>query len=379
MEHSHGADLAPGVAAARHPGEATAFQCCECDDCACSHARDLTEIGPATTKLTNARERLPGHTGRDPPVAAGSPGRGNTRGMSDAAASGMTSFVRRHRVLCFLVITYAVTWGAWIPLAVTGRGVTIGFAPWYLLGLLGPLVGAVATTALVSGGPGLRDLISRMIRARVGLRWWGIALGLPLAVAAVTYVVITAYSVFLLAPVRLPSSATLGRFNGLPITSALGMWVLLVLVNGFGEEAGWRGFLLPHLARRWSPLVSSLVVGAFWATWHVPAFWISETYRQMPAAMIPVFFVGLLSGAVFLAWLYNRGGSSILLVAVWHGTFNLLSGSVGARGAFATAETAVVMVIAAVLIIQELRAGHREHAGRPAHHVMTEASLPAAR
>jgi len=292
---------------------------------------------------------------------------------------GMASLLRRHRIICFLVITYAVTWGAWIPLAVTGYGVTIGFEPWYLLGLLGPLIGALATTALVTGRPGLRDLVSRMVRVRVGLRWWGIALGLPLAVAAVTYVLLTAYSIFLFAPVQLPSWATLGRFNGLPITNALGAWVLLVVVNGFGEETGWRGFLLPHLMRRWSPLVASLVVGACWVTWHVPAFWITETYRQMPAAMIPVFFIGLVSGSVFLAWLYNRGCSSILLVAVWHGTFNLLSGSVGARGALATTETTVVMVVAAVLIIQELRATRREQAARPARHVMAAGSVPALR
>lgn len=113
-----------------------------------------------------------------------------------------------------------------------------------------------------------------------------------------------------------------------------------------------------------------------WAIWHIPAFWISESYRQIPSTMIPVFFVGLMSGAVFLAWLYNRGRSSILLVAVWHGTFNLLSGSVGARGALAAAESTVVIVIAAVLVIQELRASRREHGGRHAHHAMSPDPTP---
>src|SRR5512143_1471838 len=85
-----------------------------------------------------------------------------TRGMRGAAWLNMASLLRRHRIICFLVITYAVTWGAWIPLAVTGYDVTIGFEPWYLIGLLGPLIGALATTALVTGRPGLRDLVSRM-------------------------------------------------------------------------------------------------------------------------------------------------------------------------------------------------------------------------
>jgi hypothetical protein len=84
-----------------------------------------------------------------------------------------------------------------------------------------------------------------------------------------------------------------------------------------------------------------------------------------------MFFVGLTSGAVFLAWLYTRGHSSILLAAVWHGTYNLLSGSVGARGVLAAAESSVVVIIAATLVIRELRAMRREHSGRPAHHAMT--------
>lgn len=291
----------------------------------------------------------------------------------------MASLLRRHRVLCFLAITYAVTWGVWIPIALAGRKVGLGFAPWYLVGLLGPMVGALVTTALVEGRRGLRDLASRMIRVRVGLRWWGIGLALPVAVAVALCVGMIGYSMFLLAPIELPSLTSLGRFNGLPAAGAVGTWALLVAVNGFGEETGWRGFLLPHLQRQWSPLVASLVVGVFWAIWHIPAFWLSETYRQMPPAMIPVFFVGIVSGSVFLAWLYNRGRSSILLVAVWHGTFNLLSGTVGARGAMAALETTVVIAIAAVLLVQELRAGRREHAGRRARHVMAAESMSAPR
>lgn len=283
----------------------------------------------------------------------------------------MANWMRQHRVLCFLATTYAVTWGLWIPLAVTGGGVTVGFAPSYLAGLLGPLTGALVTTAIVGGRRDLRELLLRVVRARVDMRWWAIGFGLPLAIAAVTYLVMVAYSMFLFAPVQLPSRATLGQFNGYPITNVIGTWALLVVVNGIGEETGWRGFLLPQLSQRRSPLVASLIVGVLWAIWHIPAFWISESYRQIPSTMIPVFFVGLMSGAVFLAWLYNRGRSSILLVAVWHGTFNLLSGSVGARGALAAAESTVVIVIAAVLVIQELRASRREHGGRRAHHAMS--------
>ncbi|HEX8115426.1 MAG TPA: type II CAAX endopeptidase family protein [Kofleriaceae bacterium] len=284
-------------------------------------------------------------------------------------------WLRRHPIACYLGVAFAVTWGAWVPLAATGHVVTAGFAPIYLAGLLGPLAGAVGTSAIVAGTDGVRAVVARMLRVRVGARWWAVGLGLPLAVALVLAAGGLAIATFGIGHEH--GWRDLGAFNGFPVTSPLGLWLLLVLVNGFGEETGWRGYLLPHLQKRWSPLTSSLIVGAIWCVWHVPAFFVSETYRQMSVAMIPVFVVGLLSGSVFLTWLYNRGRSSILLVAVWHGTYNWLSGSVGARGVFAAVESTVVMAIAAVLVIREIVAIRRDHRGRPAHHLMAPRRMPA--
>lgn len=272
--------------------------------------------------------------------------------------------------MLFLIITYLVTWGAWFALAATGRRVAPGFEPLYALGLLGPLVGALVTTALADGRAGLRDLAARMVRMRVGLRWWLVAIGLPAAVYGVAYVMLVAYSVLLLAPVALPTWTSLGTFNGFPITNAAALLTLLVVVNGFGEETGWRGFLLAALQRKHSPLVASLLVAACWAPWHIPAFLVADTFRMMPVAMVPVWLLGLVSGSIFLAWLYNRGRRSVAVVAMFHGTFNLLSGTVGARGAIAAVESMAVMIVAAVLVIQELRATRRERSGHCAQHVM---------
>src|SRR5512143_1569889 len=231
----------------------------------------------------------------------------------------MRETLRRHRVACFLVVTYAVTWGAWIPMAIAGREVGVGLSPTYLLGLLGPLIGAVVTTAITGGRDGLRELGTRMIRVRAG-RWWFVALALPLAVYATSYVVMAAYSMFLLSPSPLPTWATLGRFNGFPATNAAALLAWLVIVNGFGEETGWRGFLLPAFHRKHSPLVASLLVAACWAPWHLPAFFVAETFRTMPIALVPIWLLGLVSGSIFLGWLYLRGHRSIPLVAVFHGT-----------------------------------------------------------
>jgi len=275
----------------------------------------------------------------------------------------MRARLRQHPVACFLAITFAVTWGAWLSLALAGVTVGVGFAPVYLLGLVGPLVGALGTTAITDGRAGLRELLGRMLRVRVGLRWWAVALGLPIAAATTTYVALTFFSMFLLAPVELPAWRELGQFTGLPVTNAIAVFAMLLVINGFGEETGWRGFLLPALQRRWSPLTASLGVAGVWALWHAPAFLINASYRALPLAMIPMFIAGLVAGSVFLTWLYNKGRHSIALVAAWHAMFNLLSGTVAARGAVAAVETMVVVVLALVLLVGEVIA---VRSGRPA-------------
>jgi len=274
----------------------------------------------------------------------------------------MLARIRRHPIVCFVAVTYDVTWSLWIPLAF-GDGVTTGSSPAFVLGLFGPMIGAFATTAIASGRPGVRELFARMVRFRAG-RWWLIALALPVAIGGGA-----AAALWLVAPDELPAWRELGEFNGFPVASAFAMWAMLI-ATGYGEETGWRCFLLPQL-RGHSPVNAGLVVGVFWAVWHIPAFFVVETYRAMPIAMLPMFALGILAGSVFLTWLYNRGRRSIALVAVWHGTYNLLSGTIAARGALAAVESTAVMLIAGVLVARELRAAHRAHHTRPRAHAIT--------
>jgi hypothetical protein len=60
-----------------------------------------------------------------------------------------------------------------------------------------------------------------------------------------------------------------------------------------------------------------------------------------------------------LTSLYNHTGGSILVVALWHATYNLASGTTAADGTVAAVATAAVIFWAVSLI-------QRERAGRPA-------------
>jgi membrane protease YdiL (CAAX protease family) len=76
----------------------------------------------------------------------------------------------------------------------------------------------------------------------------------------------------------LPGVADFGRFSGIPAIGLVGV-LLLITVGALGEETGWRGYALPQLQRRFSPLTSSLIIAVLWFGWHLPQFFRD---RQLP-------------------------------------------------------------------------------------------------
>src|SRR5215218_8812618 len=89
------------------------------------------------------------------------------------------SAVRRHPIITFFILTYALTFlGGW---ALYAAGVWP--IPFFTAG---PLLGALIVIPITQGWAGLRELGSRMIRWRVGWIWYAVAIGLPLGILLVT-------------------------------------------------------------------------------------------------------------------------------------------------------------------------------------------------
>jgi membrane protease YdiL (CAAX protease family) len=119
---------------------------------------------------------------------------------------------------------------------------------------------------------------------------------------------------------------------------------VVVVIGGFGEEVGWRGFALPFLQRRFDALVSALLLTPIWALWHLPFFFTVATYRDFPPAEYVGFVFGLACGSIILTWLYNGTSGSILACAIWHGVYNLETATVAASGMIAAVTTTLVVV-----------------------------------
>jgi len=258
----------------------------------------------------------------------------------------VSGWIREHRLAAFFILSYALAWASLV---------------FYAAGLLseplflpcGPLLATLVVIGFAEGRPGYRRLLGRMTRWRVGWPWWLVAVGLPVAMVLAT-----------------------ALLNGGAVAPAWGAAVLatgLFLVNpvggALGEEPGWRGYAVPGLQARWSPLGSALVLGVLVAGWHAPLV----LTGQLGA-------IGLVSTAaitVVYSWLFNRTGGSALLTLVAHAVQDGFTfGSLGYSPAdLARAEYlyCLVVVTVAVLLVAVDRAAWR---AAPGLHRPTDRSYP---
>jgi membrane protease YdiL (CAAX protease family) len=245
-------------------------------------------------------------------------------------------------LITFLAVTFGITWGWDGALAVLGMRVRPGAGwPTQAPGAFGPLLGALAGS-LVLGREALRVWARRLILLRGPVWLWVGALGAPVLVFGVVAIV---------DPIQWRD---LGLFSGLPGWPWPFTLLALLVIAGVAEEAGWRGWLLPWLLPRFSPLTAASLVSVVWALWHVPMFFLVQNYRDGGLAFVPVFVTSLWCGSVVLTWLWLRSGGSTLLAILWHGSYDLLAGSAASAGAAGLAVNALIDTAGVCLVVAEL-------------------------
>jgi membrane protease YdiL (CAAX protease family) len=256
----------------------------------------------------------------------------------------------RRPILPWFALALGLSWAAWIPYAAGQAGRIAIRIPAELIWLseYGPSVAALLLVRWREGSAGLRRLGARLIRWRVPARWYGVALLLTPAVAAVTL----AAMAVLRGPVDLARlsgwdhrfiertsafSPSIGLITSLiqfmktgPLATALVFAGLAVTNGGLSEEIGWRGYVLPELSRRRGPLVASLGVGILWALWHTgTGFWLTIMTASTANALgfaaryLGQYLLLVLPLAIAYTWLYRGTGGSLLLVILLHASYNM--------------------------------------------------------
>ena len=251
--------------------------------------------------------------------------------------SSTVAWVRQHRLTSFFALAYLVSWTPW---AFDAAGFSLGtpFFPG------GPLVAALVVIAIADGRRGFRQLGSRLVRWRVGWVWYVVALGLPVLMVLATGV--------------------LTWWSGAPAPDLSGVvWTDVVLLlalrtvnptdSALGEEPGFRGYALPHLQDRLSPLAAAGVLGVLTAGWHVPLVALGNLgWIGLPSTVVITFLY---------VWLFNRSGGSLLMAVLFHAsqgafTFGMLGFADAAvdRAAYVYFGVLVVAVGAVVGLDREI-------------------------
>ncbi|MEM2780887.1 MAG: type II CAAX endopeptidase family protein [Candidatus Bathyarchaeia archaeon] len=88
------------------------------------------------------------------------------------------------------------------------------------------------------------------------------------------------------------------------------------------EEIGWRGYALSALQKKYNALISSLIVGVFWALWHWPHFAVKDSAMAVNYHNFLWFAIFMLFYAISYTWIYNSTKGSLFIASLYHASTN---------------------------------------------------------
>ena len=222
----------------------------------------------------------------------------------------MKDWLRRHPLLVYFALALGISWGAIASVVATtdfdlAAPQPIATGLFFVAMLLGPSVSGLILTVILEGRSGLRQLGSGLLRWRIGVGWYAVALlTAPLMLLAILW----AFSA-LVAPAFAP------HFQ----------WTLLAvgLIAGAFEEIGWTGFATPLLLARRGVGAAGLLLGSVWAVWHALVVFLF-TFGAMGDAWIwsfaIVYIATLIPYRILMTWAYANT-KSVLIAVLMHASY----------------------------------------------------------
>lgn len=191
--------------------------------------------------------------------------------------------------------------------------------PFYALGLTGaalPFAPALPITALMACVPMAVALF--LVARRDGKIAWAFpGRSLPKLRWAVAALAIMPAAYAATAGILWASGATFPALTLLPVGAVLPAFALFFL-GAIGEEVGWQGYAFPALATGHTALCAALIIGTFWALWHVIPF----AVMGRGAAWIVWHSLAMVLMRVLIVWLVVNAGQSLTIAVLFHAMSN---------------------------------------------------------
>jgi CAAX protease family protein len=213
------------------------------------------------------------------------------------------------RLIAFLLLAFGVSWVggiAWVmavsPWISSGGYFAAAYVPTVVV-VLGPAIAAILVTRVADGADAAARLLGRLAPRRAHWKWY---LGIP------AFGIIAAGLAYLAAgvPAHTLVESAAGRNTGRLVAH----FALQILLVGVGEEVGWRGWLLPHLARKRGVAIATVLTILTWELWHLP--------KLMSGPASANLAVLLAAMGIILSWLWVRLDGDVFALAVTHGSAN---------------------------------------------------------
>ncbi len=229
-------------------------------------------------------------------------------------------FHHRDSILLYLT-SYAMMWLA---------------APFFFFPFA-PTASALLVSGLGNGSSAIKTLLShyKPVRGRLTLKD-----GIRIYGSILLSIVALAGAFFIWAQVSGNDAMAEQMINTLGLFDvryfAFGAFTALLLnQGGLLEELGWRGYALPLMLKRYSPLAAALTVGVAWALWHLPReipMLIAGQQSMLELLGGQVLFIISCGGlSVIASYFVNITGGSVLPAIMWHGMFNYLTAATSQR------------------------------------------------
>lgn len=292
--------------------------------------------------------------------------------------SGLANWIRGHQITSFFALTFVISWGLGFSWSAVLKHEQYLFLPLAFIAACGPALAGIIISAVTNVQPkeGSRKAswiaffaalavsmlvaLANFVFINDGQLSPAVVIIFVIAVVPVAFVISASHSRIptvrnyvssltrlrgvwgwsFLALVMLPALILLSVpisniLDGQPIAEnsfpdlslaliglvAVKFLYQLFFFNATGEETGWRGFALPRLQVRTSPLVAALIIALFWAPWHL-FLWQAEGKPVSTLQFWVEMYTGHILFSVFLVWICNRAGGSILVAGIAHASAN---------------------------------------------------------
>lgn len=245
-------------------------------------------------------------------------------------------------------ITLAWTWTFWFIAAFLNVGMESATGVILLfLGVLGPMITGITFTYLTQDKAGRRDYWVRIIDVRrISGRWY-----LVIFFLVPILNLLAALIDYLLGGTGATWGEAVLNFATQPL--AIVPSILFASLIPFIEELGWRGYVLDRMQVKWSAFTSSLILGIVWALWHLPLFFIKDTYQSNLGVWSPAFWlfmIAIIPLTFAMTWVYNNTNRSTLSAILLHSMVNF-TGELIAISVRADGYTTLLWFVVAIGII----------------------------